>query len=64
MIINRGGRDDHHIINQASGNKTDSTFQRYNLVTEEDDERDAMAGRKGRKFRNDGHQYGHQNRLN
>ena len=28
------------------------------------DEGDEMAGRKGRKFQNDGHLYGHQKKLN
>ena len=28
--------NDHFVINQASGAKTDSVFQRYNLVTEEE----------------------------
>ena len=27
-------RNDHFVIKQASGAKTDSVFQRYNLVTE------------------------------
>ena len=28
--------NDHFVIKQASGAKTDSVFQRYNLVTEEE----------------------------
>ena len=28
--------NDHFVIKQASGAKTDSAFQRYNLVTEEE----------------------------
>ncbi len=28
--------NDHFVIKQASGHKTDSAFQRYNLVTEEE----------------------------
>ena len=36
--------NDHYKIKQASGHKTDSAFQRYNLVTRRRDERDAMAG--------------------
>ena len=31
----RFARNDHFVIKQASGAKTDSVFQRYNLVTEE-----------------------------
>ena len=32
----RLARNDHFVIKQASGAKTDSVFQRYNLVTEEE----------------------------
>ena len=32
----RLSRKDHFVIKQASGAKTDSVFQRYNLVTEEE----------------------------
>ena len=28
--------NDHYVIKQSSGHKTDSAFQRYNLVTEEE----------------------------
>ena len=37
MEINmRLAGNDHFVIKQASGAKTDSVFQRYNLVTEEE----------------------------
>ena len=32
----RFAANDHFVIKQASGAKTDSVFQRYNLVTEEE----------------------------
>ena len=43
--------NDHFVIKQESGAKTDSSFQRYNLVTEEEmksmkwlDEKDGKSG--------------------
>ncbi|MDP6743830.1 MAG: hypothetical protein QGH86_04830 [SAR324 cluster bacterium] len=55
--------NDHFVIKQASGHKTDSAFQRYILVTEDEMSGmkwlEEMVGRKGRKARNYGHLYGH-----
>ena len=51
--------NDHFVIQQASGHKTDSAFKRYNLVTEEEMKRVKWLDNKGSKLRNDGHLYGH-----
>ena len=36
LTILQNNRNDHFVIKQASSAKTDSAFQRYNLVTEEE----------------------------
>ena len=51
--------NDHFVIKQASGAKTDSAFQRYNLVTEEEMKSIKWLDEKGGEIRNDRHLYGH-----
>ncbi|MDP7615240.1 MAG: tyrosine-type recombinase/integrase [SAR324 cluster bacterium] len=51
--------NDHFVIKQASGHKTDSAFQRYNLVTEEEMKGMKWLSQKEEKNRKDGHLYGH-----
>lgn len=42
--------NDHFVIKQASGDKTDSAFQRYNLVTEEEMKSIKWLDQKGEKY--------------
>ncbi len=51
--------NDYFVIKQASGHKTDSAFQRYNLVTEEEMKGMKWLSQKEEKNRKDGHLYGH-----